>query len=478
MSITLYLRRFIAFGMAHWIVSGLVLLILLGGGYWYYVAHRAVTHQFVVVSEGSITETVSVTGNTTPMHSVSLGFQNSGTIARVYYAVGDHVQAGNLIAELNTASLAAALQQAQAAYNAAVASRSSTSLPDTATEARNTYLSAYTTLDTVLHSDVDTFFGGPTAYGPQLLITAPMYNYGELPRERAALDDAMQTYERALPQAKTADPVTLLASATALTQEVSTFLNRIAVAANDQNSGATSAQLTALATARSSVDTLLAKLSTARDSYRTGSVGATALADANVEEAAARVAVAKANLQGTQIITPISGVITVQDAKVGQVASPSASLVSVISASAYEVDAGVPETNVGKIAVGNTVSMTLDAFPGETFSGTVFYIDPAQTVSQGVVDYKIKIAFATPDPRMKSGLTANLTIQTRHKDSVLLLPQYAILQNDNGTFVQILQDGAVSTVPVTLGLQDEKGNVEILSGVTLDEQVLNIGLKQ
>ena len=130
-----------------------------------------------------------------------------------------------------------------------------------------------------------------------------------------------------------------------------------------------------------------------------------------------------------------------------------------------------------QVALKNKITMTFDAFTNETFTGSVFYIDPAQTTTGGVVGYKIKVALDKKDSRMKSGLTANMNIETRHKDNVLILPQYAILQNDKGTFVEILQNSKVKDLPVTLGLQDQKGNVEIISGVTLGEAVLNIGLK-
>ena len=93
---------------------GILILVLSGGGYWFFVRSSSTTYQFIAVTRGSITETVSATGNTTPTKSVSLGFQNSGTIARVNYALGDRVSAGAVIAELNTASLSAALAQAQA----------------------------------------------------------------------------------------------------------------------------------------------------------------------------------------------------------------------------------------------------------------------------------------------------------------------------------------------------------------------------
>jgi len=473
-----YLRRFWGLVARHWIVSAILVLAVIGGGYWYKSATTQAPQTFITVTKGPIAETVSVTGSTAPIQSVSLAFQNSGTIAQVFYKVGDRVSAGEVLARLNTANLSAALQQAQAAYSSAVASRSTTSLPEAANEARNIYRATYTTLDTNLHNNVDTLFGGPTVYGPELLINTTLYDYGALSRIRESIDSDMETYRLALSGAQTVDPLVLLTNANTITQKVSDFLNKLAVATNDSNSQATSAQATALASARAAVSTLLTTLSTARDTYRSASVGATSLADASVEQAAAGVAVARANLQGTEIVAPISGVVTQMDAKVGQIATPGVSLVSLMSAGAFQVEAGVPETDIGKVTAGNTVSMTLDAFPGETFTGKVFYIDPAETITAGVIDYKIKISFDTADPRMKSGLTANLDIQTRKKDSVLILPQYAILQNDEGTFVKVLKDGSATEVPVTLGMQDKSGNVEVLSGVVEGEQVFNIGLKQ
>jgi RND family efflux transporter MFP subunit len=305
-----------------------------------------------------------------------------------------------------------------------------------------------------------------------------MYPYGSMSRERAALADEMQTYRQSLQRAASSNPSTLLAYATAVARDVANFLDKLAVAANDSDSSATATQIAALATARTGVTTLLATLSSARDTYLTKSVGATSLADASVEQARAGIAATEANFHGTKIVAPISGILTQQDAKVGQFASPGTPLVSIIGNGGFEADAGASETDIGKIAVGDKVTMTLDAFPGETFTGTVFYIAPAQTNTQGVVSYTVKISFEKPDPRLKSGLTANIDIQTKHKDNVLILPQYAILQNDAGTFVETLVDNKVKRNPITLGIQDRKGNVEILSGVTLGEQVLNIGLKQ
>jgi len=209
-----------------------------------------------------------------------------------------------------------------------------------------------------------------------------------------------------------------------------------------------------------------------------GTADISSISDAEITQAQANIDSIIAKIQNAKIVAPISGVITQFDAKVGQLASQSVPLISIISNGGYEVDSGVSETDIGKISVGNKVSMTLDAFPNETFTGKVFYIAPAETNTQGVVSYQVKILFDKADPRLKSGLTANIDIQTKYKDSTLILPQYAILQNDTGTFIETIDEkGKVKQTPVQLGIIDQKGNVEVISGATQGEQVLNIGLK-
>lgn len=201
------------------------------------------------------------------------------------------------------------------------------------------------------------------------------------------------------------------------------------------------------------------------------------IAKAQIGQAQANIESIKSKLENAEIVAPISGTITQFDAKIGQIASPSMPLVSIMSDGGYEVDSGASETDIGKISVGDKVSMTIDAFQNEIFLGSVFYIAPAATNTGGVITYQVKISFDKIDLRLKSGLTANINIETKHKDNVLVLPQYAILQNDKGTFVETLVNNKIIQNPVTLGIVDQKGNVEIISGVVKGEQVLNIGLK-
>jgi len=205
--------------------------------------------------------------------------------------------------------------------------------------------------------------------------------------------------------------------------------------------------------------------------------------EAAVRQAQASVQSVQVALSKTILRSPIDGVITVQGAKLGQIvtvttaSAANQSLISIISEKKLEVDAYVPEVDIGHLALGQPAKITFDALPGENFSGKVMEIDPAETVIGGVVNYQIKISLDSSDQRIKSGLTANLSVQTALKKNVILLPQYAILQNDNGIFVRIPEGKTTKDVPVKLGIRGQDGSVEIVSGVEAGTEGVNIGMK-
>ena len=503
---------------------GILALIIIVAGYFVFFRGGGASYQFITVTQGSITQTVSVTGNTTPMQSVSLGFQNTGTIARVYYNLGDKVNAGAVIAELNTASLSASLQQAQANVAAeqatlqglqagaqpATIAASQASLQQAEQSLSNLYagisdaaVSGYAKGNDATRTQLNTLFSNAETNQPQLTFNTS--------NSQAAIDaialrisasielNAWQQELSGISPSSSSDILaTALGNGLAHLAVIQNLLNTVSATLDGNiNLSATqlaadkanvTAGLTEVNAAESSFNTISqniasqkAAVAEAQDQLAVTQAGSTpqaiAAQEAQVEQAQAGVSSAEANLQGAEIIAPIGGTVTQQDAKVGQQASPGTPLVSIIGSGGFEVDAGVSETDVGKLAEGDIATMTLDAFPGATFAGSVFYVAPAQTNTQGVITYLTKISFNKPDPQLKSGLTANIDIQTKQDNNALILPQYAILQNDSGTFVETLVGKTVTTTPVTLGIQDQNGNVEILSGVTVGEQVINIGLK-
>ena len=491
------------------ITSGIIAVAVLGIGGYLLFRPKTVVYQFATVETGSVSETVSVTGNTTPISSVSLGFGNGGVIAQVYSSVGENVAKGQVLAELNKSDLQAQIKQAR--VNVDIQQANYEKLANGATAAnidvaKAQVQTAQVALDQI-KSQQDTLVKNakknllnsgfvvatddktsnqipPVISGTYLkddegqIIIEEYPSQGGVSFSATGLVSAIGTVNTEIPQ-----PI----GDTGLYIKYSSTDNRTKWIINipDKQSAqylqnfnayqiALSNEIQITANAEATLNQAQASLNALVTAARPEDI---AQAKAQVENARAGVQSLEAKLQNSQIVAPIDGVITQFDAKVGQFAAPGTALVSIISGNSFEIDALISETDVGKVAVGNKVNMTLDAFPNETFAGAVFYIDPAQTASEGVVGYKIKIAFDKADARMKSGLTANLNIETRHKEDVLILPQYAILQNDKGTFVEVLQNKVVKDLPVVLGLQDRNGNVEIVSGIAKGERVINIGLR-
>jgi HlyD family secretion protein len=482
-------------------------------------------YQTVSVKRGTITEIVSVTGATTPVHSLSLGFENSGRISAVYRDIGAHVNAGDAIAQLDTQDLQAQFAQAKASVDAQIATLkklqagptpqnvavSQTALAAAKQTLANAYLgvnntlaAAYAEANDAVRNQLSAFFSQAESNNPQLTFSvtdSQLANNIGVERVRANYElNAWQAELQAL--SPTVSPETLdialqnavvhmAAIKNLVVDSMTAVVDAVSLSASTASAYKTSATtaLTDANTAVTSVTTVVqniasqkAAVSQAQAALNLTLAGST---QDDIDAQQAQVEQAQANLQSIQVkisnsslVSPIDGTITTQNAKAGEIATAGVSLVSIISSSNLEIDANVPEVDIGKVNVGNPVDITLDAFPGETFTGKVFYINPGQTIVSGVVDYLVKISFDKADSRMKSGLTANLNIKAQTKNNAFILPQYAVIQNSSGSFVEILESGAPKQIPVTLGIQDQSGNIEIASGVTEGEQVVNIGLKQ
>lgn len=505
---------------------GILAVLLAGiGGYFLFSSDNSAT-QTVIVERGAISETVSLTGNTISTKNVSLTFGSGGIISRTYSDLGKKVTAGQILAELNTNDLAAGVRSARASVsmqqakldgllvaNPAEQTKNQNTVEETQEDLDNAYTNGRASLSSALSrmatvlTTIDELLDCNTGY-------ISTCGYGQSDTEKEYRNRAASSWYKAddlVEKLSKKYRTITLASSPAEIENVFKDAREAAIAVadsaryiqdavvyfrdNEQQGLDTTKADEAYDTATSEVVAANTILSDVNSSYTTivdtkralqeaqldltSDTSPTDIAaqQAQLEQAKANLDSAIAKLQNARITAPISGTITQFDAKIGQQASPGAALVSIISDTGYEVDGGVSEIDVGKISLGDKVTMSLDAFPGETFDGSVFYIAPAETNTQGVVSYAIKISFDKADPRLKSGLTANVNIETNRKDNVLILPQYAILQNDDGTFVQVLDGEKRRDIPVTLGIQDQNGNVEILSGVTEGEQVLNIGLK-
>ncbi len=136
------------------------------------------------------------------------------------------------------------------------------------------------------------------------------------------------------------------------------------------------------------------------------------------------------NLAYTTIVSPIDGVVISRNVDVGQTvaASLQAPTLFVIAEdlAKMQVDTSVAEADVGKLKAGMPASFTVDAYPGERFSGKVRQIRNAPQTVQNVVTYDAVIDVDNPELKLKPGMTANVTFVYAEKDDVIKVPNAAL----------------------------------------------------
>jgi len=199
--------------------------------------------------------------------------------------------------------------------------------------------------------------------------------------------------------------------------------------------------------------------------------------DAQIQSAQSNIQYNESQLAKTLLTSPLTGIVTKQDAKVGEIIAPNVTLVSLMSDKQFEIEANVPESDVQRVEVGQDVKITFDALAGKDFVGKVASIDPAETIVDGVVNFKLRVALSK-DGGVRSGMTANLSIQALKKEDVLIVPQVAVIENDAGIFVKrLLKSGEVEQIAITIGARGKNGDVEVLTGVVEGDEVVDISIK-
>lgn len=205
---------------------------------------------------------------------------------------------------------------------------------------------------------------------------------------------------------------------------------------------------------------------------------------AKIKSAEEGIVSVQSQIRDTYMYSPIDGVILKRnvDPYETTVANSPTPVFTVGDPGDLVIETYVPESDITKIKEGQGASVTFDALTAQDiFSAKVTEIDPDSTVIQDVVDYRIKLKLDNLDPRVKSGMSANIDIHTAEVENVLMIPVRAIQTEGNlassaGTqqFVEILNaDGKSTTkVQVQTGLSGDEGMVEIKSGLKEGQKVV------
>ena len=504
-----------------------VLVGLILGAYFCYRKSSGEDSQ-IEVKRGSLSEEVIVTGKTKSAEETSLGFEVGGKIKSVPSIIGKKVYVGELLLSLEDGDLLAVVYDVKASLDGEKArleelkkgkrpeeikiqegkiQSASVSLSESARNVGDKIEDAYTKSDDAIRAKADQFMSNSRTISPTLNISVSDFQLKtDIETMRARVERELTAWlaDNALLNAEEKSATELSASMDKTKERLylmKSFLTKVGLAVNYLTPSSSLTQTiidgykSDVSTARANINTAITNLSTAEEKWKSASAALIleenqffldkagsseekiSVQEAVVLSAEAKLLSAETKLKKAYLRSPLNGIVTKQDGKSGEIVSAGASLVSVMSLSNFEIEANVPEVDIGKISIGNLVNLTFDAFPGLNFFGRVVFINPAETVIDGVVNFKIKVFVEGDTTKLKSGLTSNLVIETRKVDNVLILPQYAILEKDVGSYVRKIVNGREEEIKISLGLRGGDGLVEVTSGLSEGDKVLNIGLK-
>jgi multidrug efflux pump subunit AcrA (membrane-fusion protein) len=219
-----------------------------------------------------------------------------------------------------------------------------------------------------------------------------------------------------------------------------------------------------------------------------------AQAQASVVSAVAQLATAQKNEDDTTLKAPVAGVVSSISGLVGQQsgsgsnsssssssssssdssssASSSTGFITLTDVNLLDVKVGFTETDVSKVHVGQSATVTLDALPGQTFVGHVISLDTTSTLVSNVVTYYAKIGFPAAPNGVKPGMTASVNVVLDKRDNAITLPTSAVSTTGTSEAVTVkAKDGSESTKTITIGLRGDNA-VEITDGLSVGDQVV------
>lgn len=182
---------------------------------------------------------------------------------------------------------------------------------------------------------------------------------------------------------------------------------------------------------------------------------------------------AKDKLDDYTITAPISGTITMQTIKVGDVVATGTLLTTVSNTEEFEFQIPIDELDISKISMDNKVLVTVDAIretENTPIVGRISKIPLEGITVGGVTDYYITVAIPATDG-LRISMNASAEIILAERNDVLMLPVEAIQKENGKIFVQIVKNGVAEKVEITTGISNS-GYAEIVSGISEGDEVV------
>jgi HlyD family secretion protein len=429
------------------------------------------------VERGAIASVVSATGNIEAQNEASLSFQTPGLVGRVAVVVGQAVNAGDLLAELDTTELTLALAQAQAALEVSEAQLAKLETPPS----ENDLLTAQAAIEVAQAGVAAAEAAQEAAQATYRQLFVPIsedqqqVNLAQVRQAEANVQTAQRAYDQirnlpnagALPQSAELERATIALEVAraqaALTEEpvtqaeASSALNQIA-----QSESALRQAQSNLIQARSNLDTLL----------EGPDVQDVRIARAQLQQAQLSLLQAQNNLENARLVAPLAGVVSQVNITANEPVNSALPAIVITDLDNLEMTLLVDEIDVREIGVGQPVRIRIDALPDNDFSGVVTEVAPTAQDVGGVIAYPVTVVPTVDEAPVRVGMSGTAFITTAEVEDVVLLPN-RFIQLDRETeraYVYKMVDGEPVLQEVELGLRNERVS-QILAGLDDGDEV-------
>jgi HlyD family secretion protein len=224
--------------------------------------------------------------------------------------------------------------------------------------------------------------------------------------------------------------------------------------------------------AKRNYDVIISQVSAARLQVETNRPAGSdlALASAAVAQANASLHLAQVKLNENAILAPADGTLISRSVESGDVVQAGKELMVLAADGETQIVVQLDEKNLAKLALGQKVLGSADAYPDQRFDAVVSYINPAIDATRGAVEVKMKVL--NPPVYLRQDMTVSVDIETARRTNALVIPTGALHEaSSNAPWVLVVRNNRTVKQPVKLGLRGDE-SIEVLSGLKAGEAVI------
>lgn len=201
-------------------------------------------------------------------------------------------------------------------------------------------------------------------------------------------------------------------------------------------------------------------------------------AQSNVQMLEANLKLAQVRLAKMRILAPFDGVAGIRNVSVGDFVRDGADLVNIEDVSTLKVDFRLPERNFAQVRVGQTVHVTADALPDETWRATLEAINPRVDASGRSLELRARLRNA--GGKLRPGMFVRVRAVIGERPNALVVPEEALMPSGDDFYLYTVQGEGASTVArrlkVVTGVRRD-AQVEILEGLSAGDRVVRLGMR-